>query len=251
MLETARWGGKALPGQDELPSDDGEPTETGFHGAQAALLKDTLIEAWADRHDFFVGGNMFVYFSERQIRSNDFRGPDVFVVLDADPKGRKSWVAWEEGGRLPHVVIELTSESTEKVDRGEKMRIYSRIWRAPCYYLFDPETEKLEGYRLDADHRDYVPLAPDERGDLAVHPLGLKLGLRPTSYRHFEQPFVRWLDQAGNPLPTAQETVAVERARAERERARAEQAEADGKRTLERVVELEARLAELGDETKI
>jgi len=101
----APWGGKALPGQDELPSEDGEPMETGFHDAQDALLKDTLMDAWRDRRDFFVAGNMFVYFSERQIRANDFRGPDVFVVLDTEPKGRKSWVAWEEGGKLPDVVI--------------------------------------------------------------------------------------------------------------------------------------------------
>jgi hypothetical protein len=126
LVDPARWGGKALPGQDELPSEDGEHMETGFHDAQDALLKDTLIEAWAERLDFFVAGNMFVYFSEQQIRSNDFRGPDVFVVLDVEAKGRKSWVAWEEGGRLPDVVIEVTSDSTAHIDRGEKMRRRSR-----------------------------------------------------------------------------------------------------------------------------
>jgi Uma2 family endonuclease len=64
-LEPARWGGKGLPGQDELPCEDGEPMETGFHDAQDALLKDTLLDAWSDRKDFFVAGNMFVYFSVR------------------------------------------------------------------------------------------------------------------------------------------------------------------------------------------
>jgi hypothetical protein len=118
LADPGRFGVRALPGQDELPSSDGEPMETGFHDAQGALLKDTLIDAWDARRDFFVGGNMFVYFSERQIRANDFRGPDVFVVLDCERKGRKSWVAWEEGGKLPDVVIEVTSESTAHVDRG-------------------------------------------------------------------------------------------------------------------------------------
>jgi len=214
-----RWGGKALPGQDELPCDDGEPMETAFHDAQDAVLKDTLIDAWAERRDCYVAGNMFVYFSDLQVRSNDFRGPDVFVVLDVERKDRKSWVAWQEGGRLPDVVIEVTSESTAHVDRGEKMRIYARVWRTPAYFIFDPETEQLEGYRLDGDRREYVALAPDEKGDLAVLPLGLSLGLRRTKYRDYDRLFVRWIDSQGNPLPTAQE-------RASRAEARAEELEA-------------------------
>jgi Uma2 family endonuclease len=217
------WGGKGLPGQDELPSEDGEPMETEFHDAQDALLKDTLIDAWREKPDFFVAGNMFVYFSERHVRKNDFRGPDVFVVLDVERRVRKSWVAWEEGGRLPDVVIEVTSDSTAHVDRGEKMEIYAQIWRTPAYFIFDPETEVLEGYELDAARRRYRRIAPDERGDLAVAPLALKLGLRPTHYREHDRLFVRWLDLAGNPLPTANE--------------RADEA-------TRRVEELERRLAE-------
>lgn len=222
-LDPARWGGKALPGQDELPCEDGEPMETGFHDAQDALLKDTLLDAWADRRDFFVAGNMFVYFSELQIRGKDFRGPDVFVVLDVEPKGRKSWVAWEEDGRLPDVVIEVTSASTAHVDRGEKMRIYSRIWRTDAYFIFDPETEVLEGYRRNGMQRAYEAIEPDERGDFEVASMGLKLGLRKTAYRQYDQLFVRWLDQSGTPLPTPQERAAFERARADAEQARADE----------------------------
>src|SRR5262245_33364759 len=117
VLDVGPWGGKALPGQDELPCDDGEPMETGFHHAQGTVLIDSLAVAWSDRRDYYVAGNMFVYFSEQQIKRNDFRGPDVFVVLGAERKPRKSWVAWEEGGKLPDVVIEVISESTEHVDR--------------------------------------------------------------------------------------------------------------------------------------
>jgi Uma2 family endonuclease len=222
-FDPARWGGKAMPGQDDLPSDDGEPMETLFHDAQDALLKDSLIDAWAPRRDFFVGGNCFVYFSAHQVRSNDFRGPDVIVVLDVDgAKERKSWVAWEEGGRLPDVVIEVTSDSTAHIDRGEKMRIYSQVWRSSAYFIFDPETEQLEGFKLDGTGRGYIPLVPDDNGDLEVAALGLKLGLRQTEYRHFTRRFLRWLDPSGRALPTAQERAEAERARAEAEHARAE-----------------------------
>jgi Uma2 family endonuclease len=245
-IDPARWGGKAMPGQDELPYDDGEPMETLFHDAQDALLKDTLLDAWADRRDFFVAGNLFVYFSAHQLKSNDFRGPDVLVVLDVDgSKERKSWVAWEEGGRLPDVVIEVTSESTAHVDRGEKMRIYSQIWRTSAYFIFDPDTERLEGYKHDDSGRNYTPLLPDPDGDFEVAALGLKLGLRQTTYRRLGRRFVRWLDSSGRALPTAQERAEAERTRADAERTRAEgeRTRADAERA--RADELEARLRAL------
>src|SRR6478609_3145872 len=252
-LDPARWGGKAMPGQDELPYDDGEPTEPLFHDAQDALLKDTLLDAWAERRDFVVGGNLFVYFSAHQVRNNDFRGPDVMVVLDVDgTKERKSWVAWEEGGRLPDVVIEVTSESTAHVDRGEKKRIYSQIWRTSAYFIFDPETELLEGFKRNDSGRGYIPLTADDNGDFEVAALGLKLELRQTAYRRLERRFVRWLDPSGKALPTAPERAEAERARAEAERARAEaeraRAEAERARAeaeRARADELEARLRAL------
>lgn len=244
MLDVGPWGGKALPGQDELPSDDGEPMETSFHHAQGCLLIDSLMSAWNDRQDFYVAGNMFVYFSGHQIKRNDFRGPDVFVVLGTERKTRKSWVTWEEGGKRPDVVIEVISESTEAVDRGDKMRIYSTIWRTPYYFIFDPETDRLDGYRLDVDRLQYAPHAVDERGDFEVAPMQLKVGLRQTQYRDWNRLFVRWLDAQGNPLPLGQELAHAEQERAEAERQRAEAERERADQALARVRELEAQLAD-------
>ena len=39
---------------------------------------------------------MFLYFSKTQAKNNDFRGPDVFVVMNTSRRERKSWVVWEE-----------------------------------------------------------------------------------------------------------------------------------------------------------
>ncbi len=213
---------KPPPGQDVLLTDDGEPMETSRHRFQMNLLIDSLADAWADRNDFYVGGNMFVYFSELQIKKNDFRGPDVFVVLDVERKERKCWVAWEEGGRLPDVVIELTSDSTRKVDHVDKKRTYAKVWRLPAYFIFDPETAKLEGFHLDVDRRDYVPLSPDERGDLAVPSMDLKLGVRRGKLHEFEGDFLRWIDADGEPLPAPLERAEQEQKRAEQEQKRAE-----------------------------
>jgi Uma2 family endonuclease len=191
------------PGEDELPCDDGEPMETERHRLQMVLLIQSLKTAWARRRDFYVNGNMFVYYSETQVKRNKFRGPDVFVVLNTSRRVRKSWVVWQEG-KLPDVVIELLSDRTRHVDRGEKMRIYSRLWKTPEYYLYDPLSHEFEGYRLDA-HGKYQRIEPDSAGDLECQWLGLKLGIRHGSFEGERTRWLRWLDRKGNVLPTAEE----------------------------------------------
>lgn len=230
----------------DLPYSDGEPMESRRHFQQMVLLIETLNRAWRDRDDFFVGGDMFVYFSETQAKNNDFRGPDVFVVLDSHrDDDRRSWVVWEENGRTPDVVIELLSPSTEAVDRGRKMDIYARVLKVAAYYLYDPLTHVLEGYALDETSRRYRPLAEAADGTLPCEPLGLRLGI--VEGVHFlgdHRPWLRWLDASG-PLPTDAEVIedAEKRAEAERQRAEAERRRADEQQR--RADELAARLAEL------
>ena len=193
------------PGEDELPYDDGEPMESDRHRKQMNVLIESLDDAWRDRDDVYVGGNMFVYFSELQAKKNDFRGPDVFVVLDTVRRERKSWVVWGENGRTPDVVIELLSPSTEGVDRGEKMRVYSKLLHVAHYYLFDPMSGALEGYTLDSAARAYVPTLPDESGDVPCSALGLRLGVRHGRLLGVEADWLRWVDHAGQVIPTPEE----------------------------------------------
>ncbi len=193
------------PGQDALPYEDGEPMESKRHRSQMEVLLGSLEDAWDARDDFFVGGNMFVYFSEPQTRGAKFRGPDVFVVLDTDrQKVRKSWVAWEENGKLPDVVIELLSPSTEAIDRGEKMRVYERVWCTGHYVLFDVDDGRLEGFRLVGGR--YESIAPDERGDLLIGSMGLALGAREARHRGEGGVWLRWIEPSGEMVPTAEET---------------------------------------------
>ncbi len=219
--------------------------ESNEHRLQMVLLIQSLKQAWAERQDFFVAGNMFVYFSERQVKHNDFRGPDVFVVLGTSRRSRKSWVAWGEGGKLPDVVIELLSDRTRHIDRGEKMRVYSRVWRLPEYFLYDPFSFELEGYRLDPSARDYVAIAPDPRGDLESHMLGLRLGVRDGLFEDLSRPWLRWLDIHGTPLPTPEETARHEFERAEAEHQRAEVALQRAEAERQRAEALEAKVREL------
>lgn len=229
------WPLESLPpGELDLPSEDGVPMETVRHRQQMELLIGSLSLAWKDRDDFFVGGNMFLYFSETQTVRNDFRGPDVFVVLDTTRRERRSWVVWGEDGRTPDVVIELTSPSTEAIDRGVKMGIYAERLRVPVYVLFDPFDGRLEGYALDAVHKRYRPLEPLPNGDLPCEPLGLALGLREGSHQGTEARWLRWIGGDGAVLPTGEEAAERERLRAEAERLRADRLASEVRELKER-----------------
>ena len=235
--------GVRLPTQYELPYDDGEPMESSRHRAQINLLMESLKLAWADR-DVFVGGNMFVYFDPEQTRNRKFRGPDVFVVRDVPRGERRSWVVWSEH-RAPDVVIELLSNTTADIDRGEKKRVYQDELRVPGYFWYDPWTGELAGFLLQSG--EYVAVEP-EGGLLPCPPLGLALTRWHGTYQGDEADWLRWAYPDGTLLP-----IPVERADAERKRADAERERADAEReraeaALERAERLAARLRELGEE---
>jgi Uma2 family endonuclease len=253
----------------ELVYDDGEPMENFNHVLQMTLLFDVIRQAMEERgrSDFFVGGNTFVYYSVEQARAvaedvkaglpsshpkATFRGPDVFFVDHVAGGRREAWVAWEEGGRLPDLIVELLSPSTERVDRKTKMSLYAQVFRTRDYFLFDWDKETLEGYRLVGNA--YEPVAPDRQGRLRSAVLGLDLGLWEGGVRALESgeaekgTWVRLFDPAGRLIPTLGEAEGaradaesaradveharadVEHARADAERARADAAEAELKR---------------------
>jgi Uma2 family endonuclease len=215
MTQTMR-AAPTPPRSQDLVFDDGEPLESARHRQQMEVLIQSLELAWADRRDFYAGGNMFLYFSETQSRKNDFRGPDFFVVLGTDRHERKGWVVWEEGGKAPDVIIELLSETTEHVDRGEKMRVYAKSLKVAEYFLFDPWTGVLEGYELDAPHGAYRRKRGDSNGQVYCEQLALWLGTRKSVLYGVEVDWLRWLDADGRALPVDAENLreAIARARA-------------------------------------
>lgn len=166
----------------DLYSD--EPTmETDLHVRQMLLLISCLDWIWQDRQDFFASGNLTVYFSPKQIKSQDFRGPDFFVVLDTERRSRKSWVVWEEDGKYPNVIIEILSDTTAKADRGVKKKIYQDTFRTPEYFWFDPDTLEFAGFSLMGGV--YVAMTPNELGHLWSQQLELYLGVKNQQLRFF------------------------------------------------------------------
>ncbi|MBW4553309.1 MAG: Uma2 family endonuclease [Aphanocapsa sp. GSE-SYN-MK-11-07L] len=198
---------------------DEPPLETDFHRDQIDLLIRLLKYWWQDRPDFYISGNLTVYYNEQQLKKRDFRGPDIFVVLGVEKKDRRSWAIWEEGGKYPNLVIELLSSSTATVDKGKKKDLYQDVWRVPEYYWFHPETMEFAGFHLV--NAQYEAIAPTEIGWLWSQQLGLYLGI------HERQ--LRWFSAEGQLVPLPE---VAERQRAERERQRAEQ-ERQAKEKLE------------------
>jgi Uma2 family endonuclease len=170
-----------------FPSGDFEsdepPLESSLHLQQLLLLLKCLDWLWKDRNDYFAAGNLTIYYSPNQTKSEDFRGPDFFVVVGAEKRSRKSWVIWEENGQYPHIIIELLSDSTAKIDRGFKKELYQNVFRTPDYFWFDPKNLEFQGFHLVDG--SYEPIAPNEQKHLWSQQLGLFLGIHNRQLRFF------------------------------------------------------------------
>lgn len=232
------------PTQDELPYSDGEPMESERHFAQMRLLIESL-RSWLDaREDGYLGGNMFVYYSLAQVKNQDFRGPDFFATLGVPKKERKSWVCWEEG-KTPDVVIELLSESTARVDKGEKKQIYQNRLHVPEYFWYDPfAPEDWAGFQLQAG--TYQPIAPNAQGQLISQILQLALIRWQGSYQGIETTWLRWAQLDETLLLTPEEQ---ERQRAEQEHQRAEQAQTQVQQIVQNLLRSGMDAAQVADIT--
>lgn len=221
----------------ELPETDGVPLENPWHLAEINLLLESLSCRWRDRHDYYVGGNMFIYYSLRESRAEDVAGPDFFYVSGVDrDRPREAWIIWMEDGRYPDLIVELLSRTTAKTDRTVKKTLYEKTFRTSEYFIYDPETNRVEGWFLTA--AGYQDIKPNPRGWLWSNQLQLWLGPWTGVYREVHATWLRFYDPSGKPVAIkaeAQEERADqaelradrEAQRAEAEKQRAEAAEAE------------------------
>ena len=158
------------------PESDGEPMgETPQHRDANIDLILSLQDWFADDPLAYISGDEFVYWVEGDPRF--VVSPDVWGTHGIDKTiVRNIYKTWLEGGKGPEFVIELTSPSTRRVDRGKKFRIYRDDLKVFEYFLFDPLDEylkpRLQGYRLVEGK--YRPIEPvDDR--LPSEFLGLHL----------------------------------------------------------------------------
>ncbi len=156
----------------EYPESDGKPMgETDLHIQWMFWLREML--KWRYRgQQVYVANNLLLYYQEGD--PTKFVVPDCFVVKECDPKLRRTFKVWEEG-KIPSVVVEVTSASSQREDSEFKAKLYARLGVSE-YFLYDPTKDYLDpalrGYRLGKEP-GYAPIEPDAQGRLRCEQLGI------------------------------------------------------------------------------
>ena len=176
-----------VPKTIDYPDSDGLPmAENESQFWPILYVGSALDRYYQDRDDVYVVGNLLLYYQEGNPREGDFGksvSPDLMVVLGAPKHVRSSYRLWEEP-KAPDFVLEIASESTYRIDRGEKRDVYAGMGVSE-YWQYDPVGNYLDppllGFRLVGGR--YVPIPPvTKAGDLLAlrsEALGLELHLKP------------------------------------------------------------------------
>ncbi len=171
-----------VPETIDYPDSDGLPmAESESQFWPILYVGSALDRYYQTRDDVYVVGNLLLYYQEGDPGKSI--SPDLVVVLGASKHIRSSYRLWEEP-KAPDFVLEIASESTHRIDRGEKRDLYAGMGVSE-YWQYDPVGNYLEppllGFRL-AEGR-YLPISAmaQEGGMLALRSEVLGLELRLTS----------------------------------------------------------------------
>ena len=213
-----------VPETIDYPDSDGLPMAESESQFWPILYVGAALDRYYQaREDVYVVGNLLLYYQQGD--GSKSVSPDLMVVLGASKHVRSSYRLWEEP-KAPDFVLEIASESTYRIDRGEKRDLYADMGVME-YWQYDPVGTYLDppllGFRLVEGRYAPILATAQEDGLLALRSevLGLELHLTPGApvreALHFYDP-VR-----GEYLRTYRE---ADQAREEAERGRDEEAQA-------------------------
>ncbi len=152
------------------PSSDGEPVAETYIHLYALLTTLEVLRQYLKGRQATVLANQFLYYAQGFPKLRI--APDVMVIFDVEPGGRDNYKIWEEG-KVPSVIFEMTSKSTQNQDKEYKKTLYEQL-EVQEYWLFDPKgewiQEKLRGYRLRGESYELIT---DSRSE----PLNLRLAI--------------------------------------------------------------------------
>ncbi len=189
-----------VPAEVYYPESDGKPRgETGIHAQANIEIYCTLrYQLYPIRPRLYVVTDMFFY--DEQGNPRAVKAPDIMVIDGIKNRDQERWTfkLWVEN-EVPRLVIEVTSEETQRDDTIVKRELYARLGVRE-YFLFDPLTEyldpQLQGFRLVGQR--YEPIEPEPNSIFESHELGLKI--QANGYH------LRFYDAATNrPIPTTVE----------------------------------------------
>lgn len=162
------------------PESDGQPmTESDSTRDYLIYAVEVLRQYFQSRHQVYVSGNLFIYYREGDPKA--VVSPDVFVIFGVSKRQRRSYKTWQEGGKVPAFILEITSRSTRRQDEVEKPTLYAELG-VQEYFQYDPTgdylTPQLKGSRLQ--NGLYEPIAPQILAEdvVSLHSDVLGLDLR-------------------------------------------------------------------------
>jgi Uma2 family endonuclease len=208
-----------IPDITQLVTEDDTPVDI-FTRAQQGLLTEALYSSWARRAEggpFLTTANVGYFYRLDAVPVV----PDFLLSLDVSlpdlhSEDGQSYFQWVIG-KPPDVVIEIVSDRRGG-EESHKQRLYLRQ-NVRVYVIFDP-CGWLEGGVLRVfvlERGRYVPHSPGWLPEI-----GLGLTLWEGVFEGLEQTWLRWCDQNGQVIPTAEESRNAERQRAENAAAAAE-----------------------------
>ncbi|WP_286394114.1 Uma2 family endonuclease [Pseudanabaena mucicola] len=225
----------------ELLDEDFEPMPEGDKQRRNLSYTTEALRLWFEKQqNVYVSGNLFIRYREENFEKRI--APDTFVVFGMSNEDRVSYKIYEEGGKAPDFVLEITSKGTVTKDREQNPLIYCNLG-VKEYFQYDPTGEylkptSLQGVRLE--NNAYVAIAssllPD--GNLSLHSevLGLDLHLYPNlGFRFF--------DPISNQILRSYAEAELARSQAELERSFEHQARLEAEAIADRA-NLEKQLAE-------
>lgn len=163
------------------PDADGQPmTESDATRDYLIYGVEVLRLYFKSRPNVYVSGNLFIYYEEGNPKSAV--SPDVFVVFGASNRQRRSYKAWQEAGKLPNFVLEITSRTTKRQEEDEKPCLYASLG-VEEYFQYDPTADylnpQLRGSQLVDGTYQPLSLVTTPEGIPFIHSrvLGLDLQL--------------------------------------------------------------------------
>ena len=164
----------------EYPLPDGSPMAESDSAREYLIYGVKSLQIYfQQRDDVYVSGNLEIFYKQGVPSAKV--APDVFVVFGVRDYNRISYKVWEEGGKVPNFVLEVTSKSTQENDEEDKPQKYAKLG-VQEYFQFDPTGDYLNPSLKGRQLIDgmYQPLESTQLtdGTLSIHSEVLGLDLR-------------------------------------------------------------------------
>jgi len=126
------------------PDSDGQPMSDNTKQFRWIVVVQQNFEwLYADEPNVFVAGDLLWYPVEGNNRIRT--APDIFIAFGRPKGDRGSYQQWKEGNIPPQIVFEILSPGNRKTEMEKKLLFYERHG-VEEYYLYDPDTNDLEGW---------------------------------------------------------------------------------------------------------